>query len=109
MRVLVCGGRDYAGDVTCLDRIAIKILIHGDALGADRRAAQHVMSKGIHAAGVPALWDFFKGKSAGYKRNDAMILLKPEYCVAFPGGRGTAMMAGLCADFDIPVWRPYGY
>lgn len=29
MRVLVTGGRDYQGDVTCLDQLDISILIHG--------------------------------------------------------------------------------
>ena len=106
MRVLVCGGRDYQGDVTCLDQIDISILIHGDCRGADKHAAEYVMSKGIHAAGIPALWDFYN-KPAGYKRNAAMLLLLPEYCVAFPGGRGTQMMVGLCNKNNIPVWKPY--
>jgi hypothetical protein len=108
MIVLVCGGREYQGDVTCLDLIDIDILIHGDAKGADRRAAQYIMSKGIHAAGVPALWKIL-GKKAGYERNAAMLLLKPNYCVAFPGGRGTSMMVELCEDAGITVWRPHGY
>jgi hypothetical protein len=103
----VCGGRKYQGDVTCLDQVPITILIHGDCEGADRRAAHYIMSKGIHAAGVPALWDFYK-KPAGYRRNAAMLLLLPEYCVAFPGGNGTEMMVTLCKINNIPVWRPYG-
>lgn len=107
MRVLVCGGRDYQGDVTCLDQINVSILIHGAARGADIRAAEYIMSKGIHAAGIPALWDHYS-KSAGYKRNAAMLLLLPEYCVAFPGGSGTKMMVDLCHKINIPVWRPYG-
>lgn len=107
MRVLVTGGRDYNGDVTCLDQIEISILIHGNANGLDKRAAEYVMSKGIHAAAVPALWDFY-GKSAGFKRNSGMLLLIPEYCVAFPGGRGTAMMVDLCERHGVTVWKPYG-
>lgn len=107
MRVLVTGGRDYIGDVSCLSLIDISILIHGEAKGADKRAAQYCESHGIHTASVKALWDIFN-KSAGYKRNSAMLLLKPEYCVAFPGGRGTAMMVELCEKEGIPVWKPYG-
>ena len=106
MRVLVCGGRDYNDDVSCLSQINISILIHGQARGADARAAQWAQENGIHTAGVPALWDYFN-KAAGYRRNSAMLLLLPEYCVAFPGGRGTEMMVELCEKKGIPVWRPY--
>lgn len=106
MRVLVCGGRIYAGDVSCLSQIKIDILIHGGARGADIRAAQWAEANNIHHASVAALWDRF-GKSAGYKRNSAMLLLRPEYCVAFPGGKGTKMMVELCRRENIPVWMPY--
>ena len=107
MRVLACGGRDYIGDVTCLSQIDISILIHGGAKGADIRAAEYAASQGIHHAGVPALWNYYN-KSAGFKRNSAMLLLLPEYCVAFPGGKGTDMMVKLCEKNNIPVWKPYG-
>ena len=106
MRVLVTGGRDYIGDVTCLSMIDIDILIHGEAKGADSRAAAYCQLNGIHTAGVPALWDFYN-KPAGYKRNSAMLLLLPDYCVAFPGGKGTEMMVKLCEKNNIPVWKPY--
>ena len=107
MRVLICGGRDYTGNVSCLDMIDISILIHGGARGADQRASEWARENGIHTASVPALWDQM-GKSAGYARNRAMLLLQPEYCVAFPGGKGTAMMISLCEKAGIPVWKPYG-
>lgn len=107
MRVLVTGGRDYLGDVTCLDQLDISILIHGGASGADLRAAAHVESRGIHTVRVNALWDFYD-KPAGYKRNHAMTLLLPEYVVAFPGGRGTESMIKLIERLEIPLWRPYG-
>ena len=111
MRVLVCGGRNYTGDVTCLSEIkmkyGMKILIHGDAKGADTLARQWAESVGVHHAAVPALWDIM-GKSAGYRRNTAMLSLEPDYCVAFPGGKGTQMMAELCEKKGITVWKPYG-
>ena len=107
MRVLVTGGRDYLGDVSCLEMIDISILIHGGAKGADMRAAIWANENDIHTASVKALWDSF-GKAAGYERNSAMLLLQPEYCVAFPGGRGTNMMVNLCNKNQIPVWKPYG-
>ena len=106
MRVLVCGGRDYSGDVSCLSMLSISILIHGGARGADLSADSWAKSHGIHCARVDALWDAF-GKSAGFKRNSAMLLLQPQYCVAFPGGIGTRMMIELCKKNNIVVWEPY--
>ncbi len=106
-RVLVCGGRYYNGDVDCLAQLSISILIHGDCKGADVKAARWAKSQGIHAAAVPALWET-GGRSAGFQRNSAMLLLLPELLVAFPGGNGTEMMVKLCTQAGIPVWRPYG-
>lgn len=107
MVVLITGGRRYRGDVACLDQLNISLLIHGDADGADRRAAAYCRSKGIHVAAVPALWEIYSNP-AGSKRNSAMLLLKPDYCVAFPGGKGTADMVKKCECAGIPVWKPYG-
>lgn len=107
MRVLVCGGREYQGDVSCLAHLPIDVLIHGGCRGADLQAAAWAKSRGIHRARVDALWDYY-GKSAGFRRNEAMLLLQPEYCVAFPGGKGTQSMIDLCLRASLPVWRPYG-
>lgn len=106
-RIIVTGGRDYTGDVTCLNQLDFKMLIHGDAKGADRLCAKWAQSMGIHCAGVPALWDYYF-KGAGFQRNTSMLILQPEYCVAFPGGKGTEMMVRLCENNNIPVWKPYG-
>ena len=108
MRVLVCGGRDYDGDGGCLSRLPVKpsMIIHGNARGGDTVGKLWAIRNGIHHAAVDALWDFY-GKPAGYKRNAAMLILQPDYCVAFPGGSGTQMMVALCMKNNIPVWRPY--
>lgn len=113
MIILVCGGRDYYGDVdNALDTLhaqqPVSMVIHGDAKGADRRGGYWAKNRGIHYAAVPALWDVLGRKAAGPMRNEAMLLLKPQYCVAFPGGSGTADMIKRCTDAGIPVWRPYG-
>lgn len=103
--VLVCGGREYSDRTQIhqiLKSLPINILIQGGARGADHLAKEWAESNGIHTATVNALWNFY-GKSAGYKRNAAMLLLKPTLCVAFPGGRGTAMMVVLCKQHEIPV------
>ena len=105
MIVLVTGGRDYQGDVSFLGNFDITLLIHGGASGADLRAAEWCESRGIHTARVKALWRYH-GKSAGPKRNEIMLLLKPDLCVAFPGGRGTAHMVALCRKHGIRVEMP---
>jgi len=111
MKLLVCGGRDYtdrAAFDAAMDKLPFvpTLLIEGGALGADRMGREWASSRGIHFATVPALWDMHKG-SAGGKRNTAMLLLKPDYCIAMPGGTGTADMVDKCLDAGIPVYAPY--
>lgn len=111
MIVLVCGGRhwgDRAATFSILDSLTVKpdLVIQGGAKGADLLGKQWAKERGIHCAQVDALWSSH-GKAAGYKRNEAMFLLKPDFCVAFPGGRGTESMIRICQD-RIPVWVPYG-
>lgn len=109
MKLLVCGGRDYAN----IDHVysvlsavhakrGISILIHGDAPGADTLAGEWAMERGIHVARVPALWDRY-GSAAGPKRNEAMLQLNPDGLVAFPGGRGTNGMVELAKSAGITV------
>jgi len=110
MILAVTGGRDYS-DVRAfgeaLDLVHVlrpfELLVHGCATGADTLAAEWAMSRGIHPVGVPALWDFY-GKPAGGKRNRAMLLLKPDLVVAFPGGTGTANMRAATLAAGIPLW-----
>ena len=94
--VLFCGSRDWT------DRAPIRrdlenlppgsVVIEGGARGADRIAREEAEALGLHVATVPALWDHY-GKSAGYRRNEAMARLAPEFAYAYPlGGRGTAHM-----------------
>lgn len=117
MKLLVCGGRDYA-DAEALDHVlelafehhgwtaARVILIEGGARGADRLARQWATANGVHCATVPALWASH-GKAAGHQRNAAMLeLLRPDYCIAFPGGAGTADMVRRCQAANVPVWSP---
>lgn len=93
---LFCGSRDWT------DRERIRrdlgslpegsVVIEGGARGADRIAREEAHALGIHVATVPALWDFY-GKSAGYRRNEAMARLAPEFAYAYDlGGPGTAHM-----------------
>lgn len=108
MRLLVCGGRDFndwEAVNAALDSLPFTptIVIQGGARGADRLAQMWAIRNSLHCAEVPALWEVF-GKRAGHERNVSMLLLQPQYCVAFPGGSGTADMVALCEAQGIPVW-----
>ena len=105
MRVLVTGGRDYRDRAKVneeLSKLPISILIHGGASGADSAAADWAWDHHVHEAEVKPQWDNF-GAAAGPRRNAAMLALKPDLLVAFPGGRGTADMIRQAKAAGIPV------
>lgn len=98
MRVLVCGGRDYADYKRLSDVLGelygsapFEVLIHGAASGADRLAGEWADQHGVPELPVPAQWGRY-GNRAGPIRNAHMLNAKPDLVVAFPGGRGTADM-----------------
>lgn len=109
MRVLVCGGRDYAErDVVFGVLDALKeehgdiVIIHGAANGADQLAQDWAWENGVPYVPYPANWDKH-GKKAGPMRNRQMLIDgKPEYFVAFPGGKGTAHMVSLLKRAGVP-------
>lgn len=115
MRVLVCGGRQFANpnvqgkppaevfEETCqlnsaLDALheepghCITCIIHGCAPGADTAAANWAGDRGVTVEPYPAEWRLY-GSSAGPIRNAKMLAQgMPDLVVAFPGNRGTADM-----------------
>jgi hypothetical protein len=100
MRLLVCGGRNYAdyfflvNTLNTVDEICgpIRSLIQGEASGADALAACWATMRRIHIAGFPAEWSRH-GRNAGPIRNQLMLDVgKPNLVIAFPGGLGTANM-----------------
>ncbi len=113
MRVLVCGGRDFSDRVrlfNALDRIhrkrGVAVIIDGAARGADSLGARWAIERGVASERHPADWARF-GKSAGYRRNEAMLDEgAPDLVVAFPGGRGTAHMVELARSKGFVVWQP---
>jgi hypothetical protein len=122
MRVLVCGGRDYADRAnvfSTLDRIACVcdempmpdadfVLIHGGATGADAIAHDWAVCSWVETQKFAADW-ITHGKAAGPIRNQRMLDEgKPDLVVAFSGGRGTADMvrrakAAGVKVFEVPV------
>lgn len=113
MRVLVCGGRDFADRdllFATLDKVLAKygdglVIVHGAARGADLMAEEWAKSREVEYMGFPARWHRL-AKKAGRERNTRMRdKAAPEACVAFAGGDGTAMMVGLMKDIGIEAWR----
>ena len=113
MKILVCGGRDYADyDAVCrhLDQIqGVTMVIQGGARGADALAKRWAAERNIHCAEVPAIWrpHGVLDRTAGPKRNRAMLRLGPDAVVAFPGGAGTADMMRAAIEACVKVWRIY--
>jgi len=112
MKVLVCGGRDYSDRYLVgivlgyLGRsLTIARVIEGDARGADRLAGAWARKYEIENIKFPAEWSKW-GKSAGAIRNKQMLDEgQPDIVVAFPGGRGTAHMARIAREAEVPVFE----
>jgi predicted Rossmann-fold nucleotide-binding protein len=99
MRVLVCGGRDYADhdwlfkelDALRVSR-GVTVVISGCAPGADTIGIEWAVARKVEIVRFPADWQKH-GRAAGPIRNQRMLNEgRPDLVVAFPGGRGTADM-----------------
>jgi hypothetical protein len=109
VRVIVCGGRTYGSSLDernllrhTLDDHQITELINGGAGGADYWARHWAKSRRILVTTIDAEWDKF-GLHAGPIRNTAMLKLKPDLVIAFPGGKGTADMVRQARAAGVPV------
>ena len=98
MKAIVCGGRYYADKAKLEAELDTWMhadnfeIAHGNAKGADTLADIWAKSRGIKVTPFPADWARH-GKSAGPKRNQRMLdEYKPNFIIAFPGGKGTADM-----------------
>ncbi len=106
MKILVCGGRDYANAARVdlvLSILGPTLLINGAARGTDTLAATWAARNNVPARHFPAAWEQH-GKSAGMKRNLQMLREgKPQLVVAFPGGTGTWNMMAQSEQNGVPV------
>jgi hypothetical protein len=108
MRVLVCGGREYADREKLAAVLAdlrrtrgITHLIAGGARGADAFAAEWADDEDIPCSIYMADWEGL-GRKAGPIRNQRMLDDgKPDLVIAFPGGRGTADMVRRARDAGV--------
>ena len=116
---LVCGGRDYA-DRDTLDREMSRFvtphleagddveIIHGAARGADTLAGDWAGARGLTVTPVPADWNRYGAKRAGFLRNTEMAVRLSSRrdqanvrtaVLGFPGGPGTRMMLDIAKSF----------
>jgi hypothetical protein len=113
MRILVCGGRDF-DDYDLFERVLTETLnqkaagqevefISGGARGADRMIIQKAKVWNKPCQVFMAKWNQL-GNMAGYVRNKQMLVEgKPDLVIAFPGGKGTAMMVRIAKDAGVEV------
>jgi hypothetical protein len=104
-RALVTGSRDWSDTDAIADALAALRAEHGRNLvivhgacprGADAIADAWCRSAGITVERHPADWS--TGRSAGHRRNAAMVGTRPDLCLAFirsasPGATGCAALA----------------
>lgn len=79
-------------------------LVHGGARGADTLAAAIWSQSGLPVEAHPADWNSFGG-DAGTLRNERMVQLGADLCLAFPLGQstGTRGCMDLAEKAGIPV------
>lgn len=112
MILLITGGRHYH-DISTIHRVLYELapsaIIHGCAKGADSHAATWAALNNITQYRHPITaqdWQDY-GRKAGPLRNASMLFNdpRPDMCVAFPGGTGTADMVKRCENISLPVLK----
>ena len=116
MRILITGSRDWP-DPDIIARAILElndnnqldwdtlVIVHGDCpTGADAMAEQFAQRYDVQTERHPADWKAF-GKFAGPKRNQEMVDLGANVCLAFPmaGSRGTMHCIKAAKAAGIPV------
>jgi len=111
MRILVTGSREWSNQAAIDYALALAfagedtVIVHGDCpTGADRLAKEWAERFGIQQEAHPADWETH-GKAAGPKRNQEMVDLGADVCLAFPLGesRGTRDCMRRASEAGIPV------
>jgi hypothetical protein len=111
MRVLICGSRSWRDTEAVKKRVDMlpegTVVIQGGATGADSFARHYATLRGLFVAEVAVskpYWERY-GKSAGHKRNHAMLDLQPDLVIAFQrnGSNGTQGTLDEACRRGIPV------
>lgn len=101
---MICGSRKFANPMGATAEIIKRIVrlpentlvIHGDAAGADRFAAEAAKRVGLMVMAIPAKWEEHSAdcrcrghgycREAGKRRNLEMLDMKPDLVIAFWNG-----------------------
>jgi len=109
MRICICGGRDldnYAYVRWSLNHLintaSRPTIITGGARGTDTLAIHWADEYHLETEVYPANWQKY-GRSAGYIRNEQMLDTGLDLVIAFPGGKGTAMMVDIAKRAGVEV------
>lgn len=114
-KIVIAGGQDYNDHAAIFaaldksrDRVGDMVLIHGGST----KGCDHIAALWAKARSVPqvAFRPNFKadGRSAPFKRNDAMLALKPRGVLIFPGNGISENIGQKAKLARVPVWRPLG-
>jgi hypothetical protein len=111
-RILITGSRNWTDEKTLYAALNLQlmlhgkdmIIVHGAAHGADSLAAKWASANRIKQEQYPAQWRRY-GKGAGPIRNQEMVDLGADVCLAFPmpGSVGTLHCMRIAAKAGIPV------
>lgn len=115
--IITTGGRNYDDTLKVEKVIAALVLVHGagnliirhgDCRGADKLVDRWARRYGIEVDPHPAQWKREDGTTdynAGKARNEEMMTMepKPNLCIAFKGGAGTAHAVRRAKAHNIPV------
>lgn len=88
MRVLVTGSREFMArsrlraELDTLPRRDL-VIVHGGARGADSLAEQWALEVGVEVERHPAEWGRYGRALAGHIRNQKMVDLGADLCIAF--------------------------
>lgn len=122
MKALVCGGRDYRDRArvwkimdAAVERLGLTAIVQGGQVstdletgekhGADWLAKEWAAERLLQCETFYADWERL-GRSAGPARNQKMLdQAKPDFCIAFPGSRGTEDMCRRSAEAGLKVHR----
>lgn len=115
-RALVCGGRTYSDGATLarvLDTLAPDSIVEGGADGADWMSRMWALERSFAGHDkadtfAPRHEDIRRwGYPRACRMRNARMLAegRPEYVLAFPGGRGTDDMVAKAKAAGVPVLR----
>ncbi|KQT28386.1 hypothetical protein ASG57_17110 [Bradyrhizobium sp. Leaf396] len=110
MRLLVCGGRHFEDaemvhhELTALHwRKPISVVVHGSIAGVGIIAEAWARRHGIAVVRYPPNWEFYGKKAEGLRCDFMLTDSRPDFVVAFPGGRHTADLVQRAINVGLAV------